>query len=282
MIQVQVCHPHSSALSFIALGQNSLYTLGCPQIQSSTCLCLQVLRGHTNTPSSLSPLVPTDCTPFLPHMWHSWWAYFLPEPICHLYELLSDGHPRWIYTACHRMSDNPLLRSNCEIRWWSPVDTLFPLTGLSYTFHWFSSLFSALTELSSSLLPTKHTTLRAVSILSLENSNQVIPQQSPLLRPQMNSTHSLVASGLISKDLFFPSHRADLLSIFHSSASGRIYCLIRYILYLTLRLPEACFPAPSLSLSSLCWLTSLWSGLTWLPSACISPRARNPHNTSYF
>lgn len=145
---------------------------------------------------------------------------------------------------------------------------------------WFSSLFSALTELSSSLLPTKHTTLRAVSILSLENSNQVIPQQSPLLRPQMNSTHSLVASGLISKDLFFPSHRADLLSIFHSLASGRIYCLIRYILYLTLRLPEACFPAPSLSLSSLCWLTSLWSGLTWLPSACISPRARNPHNTT--
>lgn len=166
------------------------------------------------------------------------------------------------------------------IQLWDPVvviswDTVFSNWAFSHLpifllQDWFSWLFSALTELSSSLLPTKHTTLRAVSILSLENSNQVIPQQSPLLRPQMNSTHSPAASGLI----FFPSCGADLLSTtspgYHSSASSRLYCLIRYslgILYLTLRLPEAWFPAPSLSLSSLCRLTSLWSGLTQLLSA---------------
>lgn len=86
----------------------------------------------------------------------------------------------------------------------------------------------------------------------MENSNQAIPQQSPLLRSQKNAaTHSLVTSVLTPTDT--PTHTpvarltySITFSGFHGSTFRRICHLISYSFHhtLPLRLSKAWFLGP--------------------------------------
>lgn len=96
-------------------------------------------------------------------------------------------------------------------------------------------IYSSLSSLTGLLHLPIFLLVMAVYILSLENSNQAIPQQSPVLRPGWNRP---TASGLCanSKGLFSLRLGAELLSITfpgsHSFTCSRLHCLVSYSLSL--------------------------------------------------